>query len=105
MTLHAGQVIGLSRERVESFYAQTWAFAMFLREGEGGTNRPALQRWLSDAALNKGYFADVQPQAPGDWSPAQIKAMLEYYLRAPLADIERRYGLYLRHLADRYGRE
>lgn len=36
-----------------TYYAQLWALVHFLREGDGGTYRPALQRLLTDAQVGR----------------------------------------------------
>jgi hypothetical protein len=36
-----------------TYYAQLWALVHFLREGDGGTYRPALQRLLTDAQAGR----------------------------------------------------
>ena len=41
-TMHAGDVVSLSSERIETFYAQDWAFAQFLNSAEKGKYRSAV---------------------------------------------------------------
>ncbi|MGD1278804.1 MAG: hypothetical protein ABR964_16445 [Tepidisphaeraceae bacterium] len=86
MTLHAGDVVNLSGIRIEAFYAQDWAFARYLWEGENGKYRPALQQLLTDTAsgtvfdptgsLRRSYLP---------WNPRGVGPMLEHYLHQDLA--------------------
>ena len=48
--MHAGHVVQAPRERINAFYAQSWAFARFLNEAEGGRYRPMFRKLLADAA-------------------------------------------------------
>ena len=55
--MHAGQIVGKPGAKIEAFYGESWAFARFLREGNGGQNGQALHRMLADAARGT-LFAD-----------------------------------------------
>lgn len=106
ISMHAGQVISLPTERIEAFYAQNWAFARFLWEGEHGHFRPAFQRMLHDAAA--GRLPDhLIVGAEGDtWRPSAVKPLLEHYLELPIAEIDRRFQAYIRFIAtDGYRRQ
>jgi len=82
MQMHAGLIVEERPERIEAFYAQNWAFARFLWEGENGRFRPALQRILQNVASGQGRAG---------WQPEAVRPMIENYLHAPLDEIERRY--------------
>ena len=62
-SMHAGQVVDQPGEQIEAFYAESWAFAKFLWDGEGGRHRPALRRILTDAGQR---HAVPRPQLPPD---------------------------------------
>lgn len=97
--LHAGEVIALPVEQIEAFYAQNWAFARFLWDGEAGAHRPALRRWLADSAngnLPPGLAAGVSGRA---WRPDAIAPLLEHYLEMPMDEIGRRYLDYVQFIA------
>jgi hypothetical protein len=100
--MHAGQVVGKRAARIEAFYAESWAFARFLLEGEHGRYRPALNRMIQDAARGE-LFADDSIESPSGggplWNPASAKPMLEHYLDKPLDKIEIAFAKYVRELA------
>lgn len=102
MTMHAGEVVSMSGARIEAFYAQNWAFAEFLWEGEGGKYRPALQRLLRDCA--NGAVFDGNPPSErrtitDGWDPATVRPMLEHYLGMDLPEIDKAYKAYCRKIA------
>lgn len=101
VAMHAGMVVDRPHEEVEAFYAQNWAFARFLWDGEGGRYRPALHKLLADAATGELYAdAGLQTGAASvTWQPKSVKPMLEYYLGMPLADVEAAYVKYARTIA------
>jgi len=85
ITLHAGIVVGQSPIRIEAFYAQDWAFARFLWEGENGRYRPALQKLLLDTAAGEVYDPTGSLRRSYlPWNPAGVRPMLEHYLGEPL---------------------
>jgi hypothetical protein len=98
--LHAGLVVNMSGVKIEAFYAQNWAFARYLWEGENGRYRPGLQKLLAETAngtvqdptgsLRRSYLP---------WNPAGYKAMLEHYLGANLDEIDRGYQQFMRKIA------
>lgn len=81
LSMHAGNVVGLSAQEVDAFYSQAWAFARFLREGEGGRYRPALTRLLSDAATGALSSASL----------ADNPSLIERYLGESLESVEPAY--------------
>jgi hypothetical protein len=100
ITMHAGDVVNLPGERIETFYAQNWAFAQFLWEAENQRYRPAFQRMLGDLA------AGVATPGTGArntstlwWNPNSARPMLEHYLAMPLDEIERAYLAYVQRIA------
>jgi hypothetical protein len=100
-TMHAGQVVSKQLWRVETFYAQAWALARFLTDGEGGRYRPALQRMLADLAADRvplpGF--DRSPP-PGTWDPRTARPLLEHYLGKPIEQIDREYQAYMARLVE-----
>jgi hypothetical protein len=118
VTMHAGDVFGLSNERIEAFYAQDWAFARFLWEGENGRYRQGFQRLLSDTAHGIAWDADPNATRPspvrllrmGGKYPAymreEVKPTLEHYLGTDLATLETQYRAYIQQVAfDRFNEQ
>jgi hypothetical protein len=98
--MHAGQVVSLPSDRIEPFYAQSWAFARFLREAESGQYRPAMQALLCDTAA--GTVVDpthVHQRSSIPWRPEGVRPMLEHYLGMDLAQIDKAYQAYIRKIA------
>lgn len=89
ITLHAGEVVQAPRARISAFYAQSWAFARFMNEAEGGRYRPMFRRLLADAAAGK---------LPRVWKPGATKGLLERYLQQDFAGIEQAYGAFVRRM-------
>jgi hypothetical protein len=99
--MHAGQVVGKPGPKIEAFYAESWAFARFLCDGDGGRNRQALQRMLGDAAHGRLYSDNSQSLTDGPlWDPSTAKPMLEHYMGRSLPEIERAFASYMNHLAE-----
>jgi len=97
--MHAGQVVNTTPGRIEGFYAQSWAFARFLWDAEGGKYRPALQNMLADLAVGRPYGrGDISAGPEGTWDPRSAKPLLEHYLGKPLPDLDREYQQYVRGL-------
>jgi len=100
VAMHAGQIVERPRQEVEAFYAQSWGFARFLWEGEGGRHRSALQRLLEDAAAGTLYSdGGLRTTVTATWKPKSVKPMLEYYLGERLPEIEKSYLRYIRRIA------
>jgi hypothetical protein len=100
ITMHAGDVVNLSGERVETFYAQNWAFALFLWDGDGQRYRPALQQMLGDlAAGNVPEGINVRKTTSDAWDPSAAQPLLEHYLRMKLPEIDEKFQAYMRQLA------
>ena len=81
LSMHAGNVVGLSGQEVDAFYSQAWAFARFLRDGEGGRYRPALMRLLNDAATGALSSASL----------ADNPSLIERYLGESLENLQPAY--------------
>ena len=100
IVMHAGDVVGLTGDRIETFYAQNWAFAMFLWEAERARYRPGMQRMLMDLAAGNTPPATGIRRGNGDtWNPQSARPLLEHYLGMDLDQIERSYLTYLRKIA------
>ena len=84
--LHAGLVVNTSPGQIEAFYAQSWAFALFCREGEGGKYRQGLEKLLADSAA--GHSGSTPETPGGRWDPASAKPLLEHYLGLSLAELD-----------------
>jgi hypothetical protein len=98
--MHAGQVVGKPGAKIEAFYGESWAFARFLYDGNGGRNRQALRRMLADAARGSLFNDSSRQLAAGPlWDPSTAKPMLEHYLGMNLPQIERAFTEYLSEIA------
>jgi hypothetical protein len=99
-TMHAGEVVGLSGERIETFYAQNWAFAQFLWNAENARFRPAFQRMMSDLATGVADQYVGRRSSPIDsWDPRTVRPLLERYFSMNLAQIDVSYQKYIREIA------
>lgn len=100
LRLQPGEVIGAGRESIDKFYAQSWALALFLWEGENRCHRPALQRYFGDLAAGRAYrpaaYANLRP---GDWNPDLSVLQLEHYLGVSLQSLEGAYQAFCLELA------
>ncbi len=100
VALHAGDVVSLPTERVEAFYAENWAFARFLWDGDGARYRPALQRLLADTAAGRAWLPpDLARPNPRAWNPKLVQPVLEHYLDESLDVIEPRFQRFVEQLA------
>ena len=98
--LHAGEIVNRSGIRIEAFYAQDWAFARYLWEGENGKYRPALQRLLADTAAGTVYDPTGSHQRNYvPWKPAAVQPMLEHYLGESLSQTDCGYQIYIHEIA------
>ncbi len=101
--LHAGQVVDKSSGHIEAFYAQSWAFARFCREAQGGKYRPALERLLAECADGTAYptTRPIDRASPRldtgnwHWERSSVKPLLERYLGEDFAAIERDYRTFV----------
>jgi hypothetical protein len=98
--MHAGQVVGKSSAQIEAFYAQSWAFARFLYDGNGGRYRPAIRRMLADAAAGRLYDDSSRQLSDGPlWDSSTARPMLEHYLGQNLSEIDQTFRKYMDQLA------
>ena len=87
--LHAGHVVKEPREKINAFYAQSWAFARFLNEADGGWYRPMFRKLMADAAAG---------EVRGTYDAAATRALLERYLQEDLAETERAFASFVRDI-------
>jgi hypothetical protein len=98
--MHAGQVVSLPSDRIEPFYAQSWAFARFLREADNARYRPAMRQLLTDIAAGTVYDpTGVHQKSSLQWRPQGVQPMLEHYLGMNLDQIDKAYQEYIRKIA------
>jgi hypothetical protein len=101
ITMDAGDVVDAPREKIDAFYAQSWAFARFLREAEYGRYRPMFEALMNDTAA--GTVNDPTGTlnvATRSWSPAAAKPILEHYLQADFASIEKAYLAFVQSIIE-----
>ena len=98
--MHAGQIVDKSSGRIEAFYAQSWAFARFCREAQGGKYRPNLERMLYDCAQGSAYGPATEPSDTGTWhwEKSSAKPLLERYLGEDFEAIDRAYQAFIARL-------
>ena len=101
-SMHAGQVVDQPGEQIEAFYAESWAFAKFLWDGEGGRHRPALRRILTDAAAGTLFPGNNSRKTDGGlWDPDSARPLLEHYLGGDLEAVDVAFQKYARRLVAR----
>jgi hypothetical protein len=99
--MHAGQVVGQPGVQIEAFYAESWAFARFLYDGDSGAHRSALHEMIKDAARGSLFAETPHPQSEGPvWAPSSAKPMLEHYLHMSFPAVDEAFGRYLDRLAE-----
>ncbi len=100
ITMHAGNVVAESSNRVEAFYGENWGFATFLWSADDGKYRPAMRRLLSDIADGSVYDpTGVHANAQLPWSPAGVGPMLENYLGMSMDQMNIEYQKFVRKIA------
>jgi len=100
IAMHAGEVVNQAGDKIEAFYAQCWAFAKFLREGDGGRYAPALRQWLAETANGTVYDPSHSHNRVGmPWNKTAVKPMLEHYLGMSLPEIDQAFQAYMRKVA------
>jgi len=100
ISMHAGDIVGESNDRIDAFYAQCWAFARFLYEGENGKYRPALQKWLAETAAGTVYDpTKSHARAIAPWNRKAVRPMLEHYLGMELPEIDQAFNAYMKKVA------
>lgn len=99
-SMHAGDIVGESNDKIDAFYAQCWAFARFLWEGENGKYRPALQKWLAETAAGTVYDPSLSHRrAIAPWNRRAVGPMLEHYLGMDLPAIDQAFQAYMKQIA------
>ena len=99
-SMHAGQVVDQRPEQIEAFYAQSWAFARFLWDAEGGRYRPTLRRILTDAARGTLYPDERTLRTDdGLWDPDSARPLLEHYLGTDLEKVDEAFRRYVQRIA------
>jgi hypothetical protein len=88
VSLDAGQVIHRPGDRIDAFYAQSWAFVRFLIDGENGYYRPAFDRMIADA--QSGVLRE---------NAGPTKTVLERYLGRSLDEIDIEFTRFCRKIA------
>jgi hypothetical protein len=100
VSMHAGQVVDRSPEQIEAFYAESWAFARFLWDAEGGKYRNTLRRILTEAADGTLYPGATSRRSPdGLWDPDSARPLLEHYLKTDLEKLDPAFRRYIRRVA------
>jgi len=61
LSMHAGDVLGSSRGKVEAFYVQAWALADFLLRGDDGQHAEPFKRMLLELSASKPTGEPWQP--------------------------------------------
>lgn len=93
------ELMSRDSELALSYYAQVWALVHFLREGEGGVYRPALERMLADAAEGKTLrrIADTlgQRAASQYLSRRRGTELLRAYIDVPVARLTTQYQAFV----------
>jgi hypothetical protein len=100
MKMDAGKVVNMPGIKIEAFYAQSWAFARYLWEGENGKFRPGLQKLFEDTAT--GEVADPTGSMRRSylpWNPAGVQPVLEKYFGEDLATLSQGYEQYMQKIA------
>ena len=99
-SMHAGQVVDQPPQKIEAFYAQSWAFARFLWEADGGRHRGTLRRILNDAAAGALFPGrSTRRTEDGLWDPESARPMLEHYLGADVEKIDVAFRRFVHKLA------
>jgi len=100
ISTHAGDIVGERMDKISAFYAQSWAFARFLWEGENGKYRPAMQKWLTETAQGTVYdpsHSHIRAGLP--WNRRAVKPMIEHYVGTDLKTLETEYLAYIKRIA------
>lgn len=102
VVMHAGEIVGMPTQRVEAFYAENWAFARFLWEGEGGRYRPGLQRLMADTAAGNAWLpTGMARPKPRAWNPRLVRPVLEHYTGESLETLQSQFTGFVRRVAEK----
>ena len=98
--MHAGDIVGEKSDKIDAFYAQAWAFARFMWEGEGGKHREELQKWLGETAAGTVYDPSYSHRkVTSPWNRRAVGPMVEHYLEMDMKTIDQVYQAYIRKIA------
>ncbi len=100
VTMHAGDIVSEKMDRIDAFYAQSWAFARFLWEAEDGKYRPAMQKWMTETANGTVHDATRSHNRAGlPWNRNAVKPMIEWYLGEDMAAVSKEFNNYMHKIA------
>jgi hypothetical protein len=100
-------LLGRPGVQIEAFYAQSWAYARFLQEYNGGQYKPAFDRLMADTVAGtlvdpSGTFRTRQAV----YSRSAVRPMLEHYLGKPTSELQAEFDEWCRYLAyTEFGRQ
>src|SRR5207248_1185018 len=89
---HAGDIVGEKMDKIQAFYAQSWAFARFLWDGENGKYRPGFQKWLTETAQGTVFdptHSHIRAGMP--WNRKSVGPMIEHYTGESLDTIDKQF--------------
>lgn len=99
-SMHAGDIVGEQGEKIDAFYAQSWAFARFMYEGDNGKYRPAMQKWLTETAAGTVFDPTrSHSRALSPWNRKAVRPMIEHYLGMEMKDVAVAYEAYVKKIA------
>lgn len=109
LAIQPQDLIARSSEGTLTYYAQVWALVHFLREGDGGRHREALQTLVSDAAegrlqraLEIGMGA---PEAARALDERRGSAVFRAYFGPDISPVSGRYAEYVSRIVTEGSRE
>jgi hypothetical protein len=98
--LHAGEIVNMSPIRIEAFYAEDWAFARYLWEGENGKFRPGLQKLIADTAAGTVFDPTGSHRRKYlPWDARGVRPMLEHYLNEDFPTLEAGFQQFMNKVA------
>jgi hypothetical protein len=100
LAMHAGQAVVETGQATRSYYAQVWALALFLRQGENGAYAERLGRLLGDLGDGRVRAAALAYRvvAPGAGDISVPEAVFRHYVTEDLAGFEAAYIEFARRL-------
>lgn len=98
--MHPGLLLSRPGVQIESFYAQSWAFARFVQEFDNGKYRPGFELWMADTVGGTvvdptGTFTLKQPK----YDRRAVKAVIEHYLKTDLQTLQVEFDAWCNHIA------
>jgi hypothetical protein len=98
--LHAGEIVNMSPIRIEAFYAEDWAFARYLWEGENGKFRPGLQKLIADTAAGTVFDPTGSHRRKYlPWDARGVRPMLEHYLNEDFPTLQAGFQQFMNKIA------